>query len=76
MIRREPATIDPTAQIAPTAVIGNPFRPLLDGRQVRVGCGTVVEAGAWIGQYTTVGQGVTIGAGSMLEDFVGIQPGA
>ena len=31
----EPA-VDPTAQIAPTAVIGSPFRPLLDGRQVHV----------------------------------------
>lgn len=76
MTRCDAATIDPTAQIAPTAIIGNPFRPLLDGRQVRVDRDTTIGAGVWIGQYTTIGQGVTIGTDSILEDFVGVQPGA
>jgi UDP-3-O-[3-hydroxymyristoyl] glucosamine N-acyltransferase len=67
-------TIDRTAQIARTAIIGSPFRPLLDGRQMRVAEQTVIEAGAWIGQYATIGQGVTIGASSMVEDHVAIQP--
>jgi acetyltransferase-like isoleucine patch superfamily enzyme len=66
----------PAAQIAQTAIIGNPFRPLLDGRQLGAGGDPVIGAGVWIGHYTTIGQGVTIGAASILEDFVGIQPGA
>jgi acetyltransferase-like isoleucine patch superfamily enzyme len=69
------ATIDPTAQIASTAVIGSPHRPLLDGRQVRVDRGTVIAAGAWIGQYAAIGQGVTIGANSLVEEYVGILAG-
>jgi serine acetyltransferase len=65
-----------SAQIAQTAVIAAPFRPLLDGRQLAADADTVVEAGAWIGQYTTVGQGVMISRGAILEDFVAVQPGA
>ena len=44
-MRSYAAVIDPTAQIAPTAVIGSPFRPLLDGRQIRVSTRTVIHAG-------------------------------
>jgi acetyltransferase-like isoleucine patch superfamily enzyme len=68
------ATIDPSAQVAHTAIIGNPFRPLLDGRRLKVDRETVIGARAWIGQYTTVGQGTEIGADAIIEDFVGIQP--
>jgi acetyltransferase-like isoleucine patch superfamily enzyme len=68
--------IDPTAQIAPTAVIGGPFRPLLDGRQLWVDHDPVVGSAAWIGQFATIGRGVTIGANSMVEDYVGIQAGS
>lgn len=68
------ATIDPTARISETATIGNPFRPLLDGRQVRSGRETVIGPRVWIGQYVAIGQGVTIGADSILEDFVEVQP--
>jgi acetyltransferase-like isoleucine patch superfamily enzyme len=66
-------TIDPTAQVATTAVIGAPFRPLLDGRQVRAEHGTVIQAGVWVGQYATIGEGVTIGADSRIEDYVAVQ---
>jgi acetyltransferase-like isoleucine patch superfamily enzyme len=76
MIRCDAATIGHAAQIAQTAVIGTPFRPLLDGRRLRVDRETVVEAGVWIGQYTIIGQGVTIGMDSILEDFVAVQPRA
>jgi acetyltransferase-like isoleucine patch superfamily enzyme len=64
--------VDPTAQIAPTAVLGNRFRPLLDGRQVEVSRETVIGAGVWIGQFAAIGQGVTIGRNSLVEDYVGI----
>jgi UDP-3-O-[3-hydroxymyristoyl] glucosamine N-acyltransferase len=73
--RSDAATIDPTAQIAPTAVIGSTFRPLLDRRQLRVDRDTVIEAGVWIGQFAVIGRGVTIGANSLVEDCVGIQAG-
>jgi acetyltransferase-like isoleucine patch superfamily enzyme len=73
--RSDAAMIDPTAQIAPTAVIGSPFRPLLDGRQLRVDRDTAIEAGVWIGQFATIGRGVTIGVNSMVEDYAGIQAG-
>jgi acetyltransferase-like isoleucine patch superfamily enzyme len=68
--------IDPTAQIASTAAIGSPFRPMLDGRRVRVDRATVIAAGVWIGQFAAIGQGVTIGVGSLIEDYVGIQAGS
>jgi UDP-3-O-[3-hydroxymyristoyl] glucosamine N-acyltransferase len=65
----------PGADIAPTAIIGNPFRPLLDGRQVRrVDRPTKIGAGAWIGHYTIVGEGARIGEGSIIEEHVNIQP--
>jgi acetyltransferase-like isoleucine patch superfamily enzyme len=67
-------TMFPAAYVAPTAIIGNPFRPLLDGREVRVGRATEIGAGVWIGHFTTVGLGVKIGAGSILEEYVAIQP--
>lgn len=70
------ATIDPTAQIAPSAIIGSPFRPLLDGRRVRADRDTVIAAGVWVGQFAVIGQGVTIGANSKVEDYVGIQAGS
>jgi acetyltransferase-like isoleucine patch superfamily enzyme len=64
----------PAAYVAPTAIVGNPFRPLLDGRELRVDRATEIGAGVWIGDFTTVGQGVRIGAGSILEEYVAIQP--
>jgi UDP-3-O-[3-hydroxymyristoyl] glucosamine N-acyltransferase len=68
------AAVDLTAEIAPTAVVGNEFRPLLDGRQVSVERKADIGARVWIGQFTAVGQGVTIGADSKIEDFVCVQP--
>lgn len=76
MTRPDTASTYPAAQIARTAIIGNPFRPLLDGRHLGVGNPPVLGDGVWIGHYTTVGHGVTVGAGSILEDYVGIQPRA
>jgi UDP-3-O-[3-hydroxymyristoyl] glucosamine N-acyltransferase len=70
----DPAMRFPGAYIAPTAIIEKPFRPLLDGREVRVDCPTEIGVGVWIGHYTTVGAGARIGAGSIIEEFVNIQP--
>jgi UDP-3-O-[3-hydroxymyristoyl] glucosamine N-acyltransferase len=76
MTNGDAARIDPTAQIAASAVLGNPFRPLLGGRSVQAEGETVIAAGVWIGQFTTIGQGVRIGANSLVEDYVGILAGA
>lgn len=69
------AIVDPTARIADSAVIGNSFRPLLDGRDLKIERDTVIEAGVWIGQHVTVGRGARIGANSLLEEFAAVQPG-
>jgi UDP-3-O-[3-hydroxymyristoyl] glucosamine N-acyltransferase len=66
-------TIDPTAQISDTASIGNEFRPLLDGRRIRIEANTVIGPGVWIGAYVAVGQGASIRAGSIVEDYACIQ---
>ncbi len=72
----DPATMFPDASIAPTAIIGNPFRLLLDGREVRVDRPVTIGKAVSIGHYTIVGEGATIGAGSIIEEFVNIQPGS
>jgi acetyltransferase-like isoleucine patch superfamily enzyme len=66
----------PGTEIAPTAIIGNPFRPLLGGRKVRIDRPTKIDPGVWIGHYTTIGEGARIGAGSIIEEYVNIQPGS
>jgi UDP-3-O-[3-hydroxymyristoyl] glucosamine N-acyltransferase len=76
MIECNGAVIDPTARIAETAIIGNRFRPLQDGRELRSRPWTVIGPGVWIGQYTIIGQGAWIGSDSQLEEFVEIQPGS
>jgi acetyltransferase-like isoleucine patch superfamily enzyme len=72
----DPAIMFPDASIAPTVIIGNPFRPLLDGREVKVDRPTTIGTGVSIGHYALVGQGARIGAGSIIEEFVNIQPGS
>jgi acetyltransferase-like isoleucine patch superfamily enzyme len=64
----------PGAYIASTAILDKPFRPLLDGRELRIDRPTEIADGVWIGHYTTVGKGASIGAGSIIEEFVNIQP--
>jgi len=70
--RNGAAGISPTARIAVSAKIGNPFRPLLDGREIQVDRRTTIGAGVWIGEFSAIGQGVVIGDGSLIEDYVGI----
>jgi acetyltransferase-like isoleucine patch superfamily enzyme len=70
------ATMFITGYMAPTAIIENPYRPLLDGREIRVDRETEIHEDVWIGHYTTIGPGAMIRAGAILENFVGIEPGA
>ena len=76
MRSRELAKIAPTAQISSTAVIGNAFRPLLDGRCKPETRKTTIGPRAWIGEFVTVGQGARIGADSIVEEFAAIQADA
>lgn len=79
---REPLTSDDAwaveslSHIAPTAIVGNSFRPLLDGRQLEADNNPAMGDEVWVGHYTTIGSGVAIGAHSVLEDFVIVQPRA
>jgi acetyltransferase-like isoleucine patch superfamily enzyme len=66
-------SIDPTAEIAPSAIIGTGFRRLLDGRQPTIDGITVIQAGVWIGPYVTIGQGVRIGTHSVIEECANVQ---
>jgi len=68
--------VDDTAQVAKTAVIGSPFRRLLDGREVQVDRDTVIEAGVWVGQFAVIGRGAIIGANSLIEDYAGVMAGS
>jgi acetyltransferase-like isoleucine patch superfamily enzyme len=76
VIKPGAAVIDPTAQIASTAAIASPFRPLLNGRHRQVDRDTVIGPGVWVGQFALIGQGATIGANSLVEDYVDIQAGS
>ncbi len=76
MTRHSAVKIDPSAQISRTAAIGNPFRPLLDGRHKRVIRETAIGPRVWVGEFVTVGQGARIDADSIIEDFASIQSDA
>lgn len=73
MFRYEPYAIDPTAQVSETAVIGAPFRPLLDGRCRATDRKTIIGPEVWIGHNVTVGQGSTISSGSIIDDHALIE---
>lgn len=64
------------SHIASTAILGNSFRPLLDGRYLEADGDPAIGDQVWVGQYTTIGSGAAIGAHSVLEDFVIVHPGA
>jgi bifunctional N-acetylglucosamine-1-phosphate-uridyltransferase/glucosamine-1-phosphate-acetyltransferase GlmU-like protein len=64
-----------TAVIAPTAIIGQPFRPLLDGRHMVVTADTFIDSRVWVGDYVVIGQGVRIGNDSIIENYAEIQAG-
>jgi UDP-3-O-[3-hydroxymyristoyl] glucosamine N-acyltransferase len=69
------AAVDLPATIAPTALIGRPGRPRLDGGQNEVNQETRIGEGAWIGDFCVIGQGATIGARSIVQEYSYIQAG-
>jgi acetyltransferase-like isoleucine patch superfamily enzyme len=76
LITYDPCTIHDTAEIAETAIVGAPFRPLMDGRRLACEGTTMINAGCWIGHHTIIGQGAKIGAGSTIEEYVQVGAGA
>ena len=62
--------IDPSAQICSGAVIGKPFRPLLDGSAEDLqNMMTTIEKKVYVGHYSIVGSGTVIKEKVILDDF-------
>ena len=64
-----------TASISPTAVIGSPFRPLLQGNMPKVEkC--IISDNAHIGHFCVVGMGAKIKEGTIVDDYSKIETNA
>lgn len=61
--------IDPSAQICSGAVIGKPFRPLLEGGANDSLDKTTIEKEVYVGYYSIVGSGTVIKEKVILDDF-------
>jgi acetyltransferase-like isoleucine patch superfamily enzyme len=70
---RGPVVVDPTATVAETAILGSPYRPLLDGRMPESRGRTVIGPSCFIGDRSSVGEGTSIGAGSILHGDVHVE---
>jgi len=60
-------TIDPSATVCEGAVIGKPFRPLLNGQQDVPG-GSVIRLQAYVGYYAIVGARSIVGRSTVIDD--------
>lgn len=68
--------IDESATIAATAVIGAPYRKLLDGSWDRLDRPTVIGVGCSVGHFCVVGDEATLGAGTVMDNYTAVDPGA
>jgi carbonic anhydrase/acetyltransferase-like protein (isoleucine patch superfamily) len=59
--------LDVTASVAETAIIGSPYRPLVNGGRYRSTGKTQIGPGCWIGEGVQVGEGATMGDNSILH---------
>jgi acetyltransferase-like isoleucine patch superfamily enzyme len=66
--------IDRSADIKKGAIIGKPFRRLLDGTQERTKK-TILHGKVYIGFYSIVGTGTEIGSHSIINDFSVVESG-
>ena len=73
MAARGPVAVDPTATVAETAILGSPYRPLLDGRSLESKGPTIIGPHCFIGDRSSVGAGTTIGASSILHGDVHVE---
>lgn len=61
--------IDRSARLCVGAVIGKPFRPLIDiSPEPEADCKTTIGPRAYVGYYTVVGAGSTLGEGVIIDD--------
>lgn len=66
--------IDRSARICIGAVIGKPFRPLIDaGPESEADCKTTIGPHTYIGYYAVVGEGSTLGEGVIVDDNCAIE---
>lgn len=66
--------IHPSARICAGAVIGKPFRPLLDaGAEVVAEEKTSIRAAAYVGYYAVVGSGSVLSQGVIVDDHCSIE---
>lgn len=66
--------IDVTARVCAGAVIGKPFRPLLDGAAETETVGaTVIRANAYVGYFAVVGAGSVLSEGVIVDDHCSIE---
>jgi UDP-3-O-[3-hydroxymyristoyl] glucosamine N-acyltransferase len=72
------STLDqhPSATVAPTAVIGAPYRRLHHGEWDRFNRPTSIGAHCDIGPFCVVGEEVVIGAGTILDSYTLLDCGA
>lgn len=66
--------IDLTARVCSGAIIGKPFRPLLDaGADVTGEARTVIREDAYVGYYAVVGSGSVLAKGVIVDDHCSIE---
>lgn len=66
----------PSATVAPTAVIGAPYRRLQRGQWNRLDRPTIIGAECDIGPYCVVGEEATIDEGTILDSYTLVEWGA
>lgn len=66
--------IDSTARICLGAVIGKPFRPLLDSNaQTEADAKTIIGPHAYVGYHSVIGAGSTLSDGAIVDDYCSIE---
>ncbi|GAA3382912.1 DapH/DapD/GlmU-related protein [Cryptosporangium minutisporangium] len=68
--------VDPTASIAPTAVVGAAPRALQEGEWEGAGSATVIGARASVGHFALVEEGVVVGAETIVDAYCRVEIGA
>jgi len=66
----------PSARVAPTAVIGAPYRRLQQGEWIRLNRPTTIAAHCDIGSFCVVGEEAEIGEGTILDSYTLVEWGA
>ncbi|MBI4556878.1 MAG: hypothetical protein HY706_04780 [Candidatus Hydrogenedentes bacterium] len=65
--------IDRSARVCMGAVIGKPFRPLIDVAELETDCKTTIGPRTYVGYYSVVGAGSSLGEGVIIDDYCVIE---